>query len=438
MCIKNKKAFYYCCIMLIAGIAFSLHPMISSTYSSIENGLFFYFAAAVPFIVTLVAATKYVDKPLPIFAILLALVLTLGNASAMPLLRYTSAYEIDNVVNYSKEICVNSLLSFITASVVFVMLTIERWLHEAIIKFSKLILIGYSAVSLIISAATLLFVHDASGTTIINIVGFSFQVAIPIMIISIIGIALAWNMDNAVMKVIYISGVVLMNLSLVIRGETGIPLILFVSFCIWYTFIQPFRHKLLSRILVAICILGVGIIVLIHFLYSYLPDNSLFQSLATKIEGRIFTSSVDQVENARYSIGRGGIWGSQGYNIHLSQGSSDFSMATILHYNGFVYLIVILAIAIPFFCSGFRAYTKRKSNIGVSLGGLSHICMFVMMYYNIFMCLGSTPVLGSQIPFTGVSVMYALLSGFLLGAIVYDNEIADQIINKIKEGFNDA
>lgn len=34
--------------------------------------------------------------------------------------------------------------------------------------------------------------------------------------------------------------------------------------------------------------------------------------------------------------------------------------------------------------------------------------------------------------------MYALLSGFLLGAIVYDNETADQIINKIKGGLNDA
>lgn len=421
--------------MFTMAVALSLNSMVSSTYAGIENGLFFYFATAIPFLVALVAIAKYVDKPLSMFAMSQALVITLGNASAMPLLRYTSAYEIDNVVNYSKEICANSLLSFFTAVAVFAVLAAEKWLHESIIKFSKLILIGYSAMSLIIGAATLLFVHDASGTTIINIVGFSFQVAIPIMIISIIGIALAWNMNN---KVVYISGVVLMNLCLVIRGETGIPLILFGSFCVWYTFIQPFHHKFLSRSLAAICILGVGIIVLIHFLYSYLPDNSLFQSLATKIEGRIFTSSVDQVENARYSIARGGIWGSQSYNIHLSQGSSDFSMATILHYNGFIYLIAILAIAIPFFYSGFKAYTKSKSSIAISLGDLSHICMFVMMFYNVFMCLGLTPVLGSQIPFTGVSVMYALLSGFLLGAIVYDNETADQIINRINGGLNYA
>lgn len=95
----------------------------------------------------------------------------------------------------------------------------------------------------------------------------------------------------------------------------------------------------------------------------------------------------------------------------------------------------MLAVAIPMFYLGVKYYAENKHNVCNDTGGLSIATIFVMVFYNILMCSGHLPVLGSQIPFTGVSIAYSVLSAFLLGTITFSEKIMTTIIKRIKGGY---
>ena len=120
------------------------------------------------------------------------------------------------------------------------------------------------------------------------------------------------------------------------------------------------------------------------------------------------------------------------------EASGDFCLATILHYSGLVFLLLLLAVAIPMFYIGTKYYTNQRHDLDIELGSISMAMIFTMVFYNILMCCSYLPVLGSQLPFTGVSVTYSILSAFLLGSITYSNDTVGRIIEKIKGGLERA
>lgn len=436
---NNKTQVIYCSIIIVVSVLLSIHPMFSSTYSGVENSMYYYLATIVPWIVGFIATVKYIKKISQVYALTFVAILTIGNASAMPLLQYTSSRpsEVEVVIAYSKALCLNNFLCVAVALICFSSLVASKYLYTKIEKKLKFVFYTYIFISIFVSLAILLLTKkasDASNTTIIKIGSLSFQAAIPVMIFSIIGVALSWKDKSVVKKSLYLGSVGILNLILILRGETGIPFILFIGFSVWYLFCQPFHYKYLSCLIFGLSGIGVSSTFILHAIRSYISNGTFLYSISEKIEGRIFSSSVDQVSDAQYSIATGGIWGGNGYNIYVSEGSSDFSIATICHYNGFAYIILLLCIAVPLFISTFKDIMNSKPGFGVSLKGMSLSCLFVMLFYNFLMCFDILPVLGSQIPFTGVTMMYTLLSGFILACIFYEDEIAGAVMNKLKTG----
>ena len=171
---------------------------------------------------------------------------------------------------------------------------------------------------------------------------------------------------------------------------------------------------------------------ILHNLHDSLKEGTLLYSLADKIETRIFTDSVDQVNAAIRSLQSGGWFGSAGYDVYLMEGSSDLSVISILHYCGLSFLLVIFAAAIPMFYTGAVHITHHKMRSDHVLNGICLSVFFIMLWYNLFMGIGLVPILGSQMPFTGASVTYSFLSGFLLGSICYPRKTIKAVISRMK------
>jgi cell division protein FtsW (lipid II flippase) len=60
---------------------------------------------------------------------------------------------------------------------------------------------------------------------------------------------------------------------------------------------------------------------------------------------------------------------------------------------------------------------------------------FASVFLALIMVLGIFPILGVQAPFTGSSVLCSALSGFLLGAAIYPQELAEKIQLQMKGEF---
>lgn len=438
MDVKEKKTFVYCCILICLSLILSLRPMILSTYASSDgNSVLFYLGTFMPMAVLFLVASRYIEHTLPSLCCTLATILTLGNAAAMPLLKYTSAYEVDNVLTYSKSLCLNSLITVILVPAVWFIL----WLCNLVYaepRHHKWICGVYLGISGVLALAIFLLTDKNSGTTIIRLPGVSLQSALPVMIVSIFGAALSWHIQKRGMRTAVLFAVGVINIVLFLRGETGIPLITLLSFCLWYYLLQPTRYSLVSVLLPIVFGCGAAGVIVIHMLASVLPSTGLLHTVSIKIESRIFSDSVDQAERALRSIRTGGFFGSSGYNINVPEASSDFCLATILHYSGLIFLILMLAAAIPMFYFGTKYYTIRKHDLCTDLGSVSMAVLFTMLFYNILMCCSYLPVLGSQLPFTGVSITYSILSAFLLGSITYSNETVCEFIDKLKGGLEHA
>jgi len=432
MAIKRRKTFVYCCVLIALSLVISLRPMIFSTYaSSNSDSVFFYLGTFMPMAVLFLYTSRYMEHIFPSLCCTLATILTLGNASAMPLLRYTSAYEVDNVLTYSKSLCMNSLITVLLVPIVWCFISVSKWIH-AETKNHKWLYGGYLGISGILVLVILLLTDKDSGTTIINLPGVSLQAALPVMIFSVLGFSLSWHIKKQCMRIATILAVCAINTALFLRGETGIPLITLLAFCLWYYLLQSTKYPIVSVALPIILGFGAAGMVVIHMLSPVLPSTGLLHTLSEKIEGRIFSDSVDQVECGLRSIRTGGFWGANGYNINVPEASSDFCLATILHYSGLVFLFLLLAAAIPMFYIGTKYYTNQKHDLCIELGSISMAMIFTMLFYNILMCCSYLPVLGSQLPFTGVSVTYSILSAFLLGSITYSNGTVGRIIEKMK------
>lgn len=438
MYVKNKKAFVYCCMLIALSFIISLRPMILSTYaSSNSSSILLYLGTFLPMLVLFLFASRYIESAFRMLGCTLATVLTLGNASAMPLLRYTSAYEVDNVLAYSKSLCMNSLITVLLVPAVWCFIWFYKLMYDEP-KHHKWLCGIYLGISGILALAIFFLTDRDSGTTIIRLSRISLQAALPVMIFSILGLSLSWHIQKRSMRIASLAAVGVINTVLFLRGETGIPLITLLSFCLWYYLLQPTRYPLVSVLLPIILGSGVAGVIVIHMLASVLPTTGFLHTLSTKIEGRIFSDSVDQVERALRSIRTGGFWGSNGYNINVPEASSDFCLATILHYSGLIFLVLLLAAAIPLFYIGTKYYTNQKHDLCIELGSISMAVVFTMLFYNILMCCSYLPVLGSQLPFTGVSVTYSILSAFLLGSVTYSDETVGRIIEKMKGGLERA
>lgn len=427
---KNRKTAIYSFSVCMSAIILAVHPMVASTYVSLSESLMYFGATVIPMLLMLTLACKYADSQFSIHAITLATVLTIGNAAALPLLQYTSAF--DHAVEYAKEISVNSAVTVLTVPAVWAIISSLIWLSKQSSLIQRIVVGTITGISVMYSLMIFLLTDRSSNTTIIQLRSLRLQAAVPVLILSAIMLCLVLQIRGKLWTGMLIGSIAIMNITLVIKGETGIPLILFAGSTLYYYLLQPYRSKLLSiGIPVLSGISGISALIL-HCLHDGLKEGTLLYSLSDKIETRIFADSVDQVNAAIRSLQSGGWFGSAGYNVYLMEGSSDLSVISILHYCGLSFLLVIFAAAIPMFYTGAVHTIHHKMRSNHVLSGVCLSVFFVMFWYNLLMGIGLTPILGSQMPFTGASVTYSFLSGFLLGSICYPRRTIKNVISRMK------
>lgn len=433
----SKRLYVLGSVSLIVIMSLAFRIMAVSTYASVENSLIIWIATILPMTLFFVITVRYSNYCSSSLYCLTALLLSTLNSEAMPLLEFTSAFSNEQVLNTANMICKNTLISLGLVIIIrFGYLLVNKISAEK--KKTAWIFSSMTAVSFIMILLIIIFGDRSTGTSMVvigNII--SFQIAIPVCIISIIELGLSWNINCKTFKLLYVSEAVILNLFLILMGETGIPLITFIAFVFFYYFLQEKRIKLISFGIPLLSALSIAFIWIIHILREKIVDIPMLSSISDKIEIRIFSSDlVDQIQMCMRSISAGGIFGSVDYTQYLPEASSDFSFATITHYNGFIVVLIVITIFVAFLVFGMHDYTKKHKENNIQKLVFSFTA--VIFIYNILMCVGIVPVLGVQIPFTGTSKSFVILNAFLLGVLTSDNEFDMNILEKVKEVFTNV
>lgn len=419
-------SFTLCCVALL----FALHPMLTSTYASVPHSMVHFGATVVPMFLMLALASKYAESAFTLHILTLASILTIGNAAALPLLQYTSAF--DHATEYAKSISENQAITILMIPVAWCVVAALIWISRQKPLIQNITYATTVITSFIYSILIVLLTDRSANTTLIHVGGVTLQAAIPALMLSIILLCIITQLSSKVWIGVMFVSLAMLNAALVIRGETGIPLIFFSAAILYYYLLQPRRTKWLNIGIPLAAGLGYTVVMVLHWIHDSLPANTLLYSLADKIETRIFAESVDQVNAAVRSLQSGGWFGSEGYNVYLMEGSSDLAMVSILHYCGVAFLFVIFAAAIPMFFTGALHITHHKMRSDNAICGICFSVFFIMFWYNLLMGIGLTPILGSQMPFTGASITYSILSGFLLGSICYPQNVIKSVIFQMK------
>lgn len=427
---KHKTVTVYAFILCCAALLLAIHPMLTSTYASVPLSMVYFCVTVVPMFLMLIVASKYAETSFTLHVLTLCSVLSIGNAAALPLLQYTSGF--DHAADYARSISENQAITIFMIPIAWCAVMLLIWSRKQGQLIQNIINAAAVGLSFVYSMLIVLLTDGSSNTTLIRIGSLSFQAAIPALIISIVLHCLMMQSNGKLWIGVLFGSIAVVNASLVIRGETGIPLIFFSASVFYYYLLQPHREKWLNVGIPVVAGLGTVVVMVLHWMRDSFPVGTLLYSLSNKIETRIFAESVDQLKAATRSLQFGGWFGSEGYNVYLMEGSSDLAMVSILHYCGAAFLFVVFAAALPTFFTGAVYITHRKMSSDNTICGISFSVFFVMFWYNLAMDLGLVPILGSQIPFTGASIMYAVLSGFLLGTVCYPHKAVKAVILHLK------
>lgn len=286
---KNRKTTLYAFSVSTVAIILAIHPMVTSTYASLSESLIYFGASIIPMLLLLTLASKYVESQFSIHAISLATILTIGNAAALPLLQYTSAF--DHAVEYAKEISMNSAVTVLTLPVTWAIVSALIWILRQSSLIQRISVGVLTGISVVYSLMIFLLTDRSSNTTIIQLGSHKLQAAVPVLILSTIFLCLLLQIKGKLWSGMLIGSIILMNGTLVICGETGIPLIFLAGSVIYYYLLQPHRIKLLNiGIPVLSGVGGIGVFIM-HNLHDSLKEGSLLYSLSDKIETRIFAES---------------------------------------------------------------------------------------------------------------------------------------------------
>ena len=414
---KHKKTAIYCFSLCGLALLFAVKPLLISTYAAYPQSMMYYLVGAViPMVLLAALAFKYDGSPFSMHTVTLAAVLTIGNAAALPLLQYTSSLD-EKAISVARQISTGTVVTILMIPVTWLITAGLCWLSKQPVLHQRIAAGAAAFISLIYTALLFLIADPSSNTALLCIGSHRIQAAIPGLMLSILQLCMMTLISGKLWRGMIAFGITLVNAGLIFKGETGIPLILFASASVWYYLLQPYKRKWLSILIPVLCAGGCSAVWILHRLHDSLPKGTLLRDMAGKINTRIFEGSVYQTDMAAFNIQTGGWFGAAGYNICLPEASSDMSVITILHYCGLLFLLVILAAAIPAFYSGAVQITRNGAKNASVLGGFCLSVLFVSFFYNFLMCFGLVPVLGSQIAFTGHSTVYAAFSGFLLGAL---------------------
>lgn len=422
-------------ILLVLNTILSVHHMISSYYfSEIKHSAFLFFATLLVTTLSYTAIWKIIcdhtqntnASHYALYTLTLTAMIQVANAAAIPLMEYTSSYSNQSVYNTAVDIAQKSLLMIVMVAVTWIFLYFGSAIFHAL---PRAISVLYSILLFLCSIGVFLFSKEENNTTFI----MGVQVALPALVMMLIAISIAFHSRTIYAALPSISAI-LFCIAFVVKGETGIPLLTFLIFIVYYFFLCSKQKRWLTvLILLLICIGIAALFPLNQYAEQTAESTSFLSSLAHKVHNRVFhKEEISQVENAIDSIRMGGFYGdNRYYNIYAAR--SDFSIALILRYLGCLWLPLLL---IPLLLSTsfgmIHFQQKEEETVQETIRRLAFIGILALIMYNLMANIGIAPVLGVSCFASGDSGMHCLLSGFLLGSTIYPFASSTAILEAIQ------
>ena len=201
---------------------------------------------------------------------------------------------------------------------------------------------------------------------------------------------------------------------LILRHELGLPIFCGLAFLLYYLLLYPTPKwmTLFANAVVLLCTVAV-----MCMRADWLNDT------LNKLTSRGVSAESAQVISAQDTLRTSGIFGSFSYDVYVPAASSDFALANIVHYAGFVWLVITAALFLIGLIGVIYEETEPHGfSPATILRGMCAILFLIMNVYNLAMSLKLFPLIGCQALFCGTSYGYAILSALILGCITYNEE----------------
>lgn len=409
--------------MTAFGVVFTVIVMARTTYFTGAGERFVIHLTGAIICGVIVALAYKMDVPERVkSAACLMTTLTIANMTAIPMLYFTSGFSTEEVSGVASD-TLNCLLLTCGGLVGGILLMyFMSTLNNRRLSSLSIVL---TVVTLLLAFIVLLFSDRSSGTSIV----FGVQVALPGLILMILCSAVATHVNRG-RQFLCLGAASVLAGTIVFRNEMGVPTMFLAAMMVWYLFFAA-KH---DRILTTMCLM-LPVVAAAGLLFFKKFGDEMSGVFVEKVMSRVFAEEVQHNVYSQRSLQQSGLFGSSNY-IYMPEASSDFSLITIAHYLGLIYLSIVLIIVAVFFnTANAELINEKKPNTDITstIAEMSLCMMTVIIIYNILMCLAGFPIIGVQMLFTGTSNMVSILSGFLLGCVCFSSSAVEKTRKKINE-----
>lgn len=422
--LRQNKSLVYCLDFYLLNGLFLFAAAVRTTFISEKESYFLNFLLFAAFFVLISAISKF-NNITALFAATFAGMLLLSSSTVLPMLYYTSSFAISEVYNVCLDAFKAAILTIITAAVFALVIAAVTKLKTNK-KYSEWLNIIVPLLTLLCCVPILLADTSSNTTTL-----FGVQISLIIGSFLILSMGWAFSTDNKASFWLTLIGIAAVLFCMIIKKETGIPIIFFLSFCAFYVFGNFKKNKLITVSIIAVPVLAVLVLLLSPIINKYFNFEFL-KNIVNLITTRIFNGEPEQIKASLLSISQGGLRGSPLY-VYLSEGSSDFIFTQMLHFLGAKFLIPFISSLLPLAYFGYSKFSAKQA-FPSETGWFALCLLLTVCIFNLSMCLGTVPVVGVQMAFSGFSKSISIFSGGILGCLVYSDEFFKPLFAIKKKG----
>lgn len=333
---------------------------------------------------------------------------SLSVANTAQALMYYACCDDDTAAEKMKRIM---QIGFVHVAVVF-FCWIALWILGRMMRgkgaVAELIICGLVCTA--VSAAVFVFGGKSSNTSAIG----GIQPAIIMAFLIVFCLSMSLGRQFPLSRLLHWAFAAVMLGVLILRHELGIPFFCGLTFLLYYLLLYP-TPKWMTLFANAVVVLCMAAVMCMRA--DWLNDT------LNKLTTRGISADSTQAISAQDTLRTSGIFGSYTYDVYLPAASTDFALANIVHYAGFVWLTITAALFLIGLIGVIYEETEPHGfSPATILRGMCAMLFFIMNLYNLAMSLKLFPLIGCQALFCGTSNGYAILSALILGSITYNED----------------
>lgn len=409
-----EKKYLFLALGLLLAVSFlCLHPMLQSSMLHHAAIVSMILLVCLGGLCMVLLAFRFGRDLFSLAAVTLASICMIANSTVLSLLQYGCEYPVETVADAAQRIAIDSLLAaFVFPLLAWGILSGAEAFYAA---HPTGLLCTVCGTGFLLSAVVLVFGDADADTAVVK----GVLIGLPVMLLTLLTLSL-FLLEQRRLRWLCFAAIGCMLVSIFVRKETGIPILIYLTGWVYYMLFYPYRKKwrwmlILTMLPVLACL---GLYLCIRFSITF--PLGFLNALLEKAN-RLF-DTMEQALAASESMADGGWFGNFRYTVYLPEGSSDMILATMMHFLGLAFL-PCLGIGMVFYgVTGAKRYLTGTMSIGQLTAKLSMLLTLVVLVYNLLMVTGYVPILGMQPLFTGDSHMIFFTSGCMLGFATWDPE----------------